>query len=93
MIKTFYSDSALIRTVLENIPVDESLLAAGAVLHDMGISICNRQEDFDRLSEIVPEHLWFGSWQLQEQQREWLDRPFIVLHGRMDDTLPETAQD
>jgi hypothetical protein len=62
MIKTFYSDSTLIRTVLENNPNDDRLLAAGAVLHDMGISICDRQEDFDRLSEIVPAHLWFGSW-------------------------------
>jgi hypothetical protein len=84
MIRTFYSDSAQIREVLEKNADDDRLIRAGGVLHDLGLSICNHQEEFNQLCEIVPEHLWLGGWRCEG----W----FLVLHNRVEDLLPETRR-
>jgi hypothetical protein len=85
VIKTFYTDGVQIRQLLANCSGDDRALDIAARLNDFGLSICNRQKDFETLSAIIPEHLWRGAWRVEE----W----FLVFHGRMEGVLPETVED
>ena len=82
MIRTSYSDSAQIKAVLEKNADDDRLIMEGAVLHDLGLSICDRQEEFNKLCESVPETPVAWGWRCEE----WS----LMLANRMDDVLPET---
>jgi len=88
MIKTFYTDKTQVRQLVHDFPGNERALLAGAELDDMGISICNRKEDFDSLCQTIPEHLWLGGWRFKEDSKKY----FLVLHRRMDHVLPETLE-
>src|SRR5690349_8302518 len=76
VIKTWYTDSVLVRQLAAEFP---DAVEAAATLHDFGLTICNRRQEFE---ELCTKDFFLSGHELG-------DGYFAVFH-RFDPALPET---
>lgn len=79
MIKTWYTDSALVRQIAADLSDDECALEVAAQLDDLGLTLTNSRAEYE---EICGRECFLSG-------RELEDGFYFVFHRRSE-TLPET---